>query len=220
MSRSPRTVIPGIPHHVILRGNNRRRLFSFPRDYLGFVNLLLGASLDVPCLVHALCLMSNHVHLLVSPEQSDALACFVKFVAQRYARRRNDMRAGSGKLFEERYKSVPIASERQLAIATAYIDLNPVRAGLVREPADYRWSTFRLHGGQLSRSVIPPQLWTPSSWYTALGNNSADRAASYIAFVETCRIDEARPEWAPEAGDPSSRRDWRRHERPDGTSVT
>jgi len=130
MPRTARTILPGIPHHVILRGNNRRKLFSYPRDYSHMLHLM-GRQIDTNDLaLNAFCLMSNHVHLLATPAEETVLARFVKGVAQRYAQIRNRRLQASGKLFEERYYSKAIQSEAHLALATAYIDLNPVRAGI------------------------------------------------------------------------------------------
>src|SRR5262245_7810080 len=105
MARAPRIIVPGLPHHVVLRGNNRRRLFSSKLDYRMFL-YFAGLSLK-RCQVglHALTLMSNHAHLLVTPRHQHDLAAFVKPLAQRYAQLRNEKRNASGKLFEERYWS-------------------------------------------------------------------------------------------------------------------
>ena len=132
MPRSARTVLAGVPHHVVLRGNNRRRLFSYPRDYDRLLSLL-GRQLDEGgTSLHAFCLMTNHVHLLVTPEEEAVLGRFIKGFAQRYAQVRNRQTKASGKLFEERFYSKPIASEQHLALATLYIDVNLSRAGMLR----------------------------------------------------------------------------------------
>src|SRR4051794_32609576 len=124
--RANRVVVPFTPHHVILRGNNRRRLFSYARDFEFFVWCLLRAIQRAPCRIHAMSLMANHIHLLVTPEEKPQLSNFVASLAHRYATYRNHARGGSGKLFEERYKSIPMHSVEQLALTTAYIDFNAV----------------------------------------------------------------------------------------------
>ncbi|UCF47459.1 MAG: transposase, partial [Myxococcales bacterium] len=147
MPRAARQVLEGVPHHIVLRGNNRRRLFSYPRDYLFFLALMSGQLTRSNMSAHALCLMPNHVHLLATPFREDALGTFVKRVAQRYAQVRNKRYQTTGKLFEQRYYSRPMKSESHLAIATAYVDLNPVRARLVDDGNEYEWSTHRIHCG-------------------------------------------------------------------------
>ena len=186
MPRTHRPVLPGVPHHVTLRGNNRRRLFSYPRDYSHFV-FLMHRHLPVSDVsIHGFCLMANHVHLLLTPSEEGALAAFIKPIAQRYAQVRNLRYETTGKLFEQRYHSVPIRSEKHLAVATAYIDLNPVRASLVLDPALYRWSTFRVHAGYRGHGHFD-DLWTPTEWYKRLGPDRYARAEAYHDWIDQCR---------------------------------
>ncbi len=187
MPRAPRRVLEGIPHHIVLRGNNRRRLFSYRRDYEGFVRLMKRFSADADINVHALCLMPNHAHLLVTPFRRDGLALFIKPIAQRYAQIRNKRYKATGKLFEQRYFSKPIRSEKHLAIVTAYIDLNPVRAHIVDDPAHYDWSTFRTHVGLTCRVPGLAHLWTPSDWYKRLAVDPPNRSIAYHEWVSCCR---------------------------------
>ena len=199
MPRAPREVLEGVPHHIVLRGNNRRRLFSYPRDYLHFIRLMDRHLLSSEMALHALCLMPNHVHLLVTPFQAIALGTFVKRVAQRYAQLRNKRFAATGKLFEQRYYSKPIDSERHLAIATAYIDLNPVRSHLLGDGNDYAWSTHRIHCGLTCPTKILSSLWSPSDWYRRLGTDPGARAEAYRDWVADCR---ERDEWDEVRKDP------------------
>jgi putative transposase len=159
-------------------------------------------------LVNALCLMPNHIHLLMTPLEETSLAAFMKRIAQRYAQVRNKRYGTTGKLFEQRYYSKPMRSEAHLAIATAYIDLNPVRARLVDDGTRYHWSTLRLHAGLDCTVVDLRQLWSPSDWYLRLGTNTALRAAAYRKWIHECRD---RDEWdsirkdppAPKGGAPT-----------------
>lgn len=203
MPRVPRQVLAGVPHHLVLRGNNRRRLFSYPRDYLRFVGLMSAHLSSSELALHALCLMPNHVHLLLSPFREAALGAFVKEVAQRYAQVRNKRYRTTGKLFEQRYYSRPLRSERHLAIATAYVDLNPVRAHLVADGNDYEWSTHRLHCGMASRRTYVESLWSPSDWYRRLAPNPGERAAAYRDWISACR---ERDEWDDVRKDPRTPR--------------
>jgi putative transposase len=186
--------LPDVPHHVVLRGNNRRRLFSYKHEYQRFLWDVLRAQRLWSCLVHAITLMTNHVHMIVRPPTDTALSFFIKSFAQRYAQLRNQRRQASGRLFEERFWARPILTERQLAITTAYIELNPVRGGLVESPTDSPWSSFALHVGQPDRAEIPRALWTPSEWYQDLGRNDAERSAAYAEWVAECRARDERPE--------------------------
>lgn len=214
MPRTARSVLPGIPHHVILRGNNRRRLFSYPRDYRHMLRLMARQIEMGDVALNAFCLMSNHVHLLVAPRDESSLARFVKGVAQRYAQIRNRRLRASGKLFEERYYSKAIQSEAHLALATAYIDLNPVRAGIVRKADDYRWSTFGVHAGSAPVS-LNFDLWSPSSWYLGLACDNAGRAAAYRSWAEQ-RL--ALDEWKGVKSDPTAH-DGPAQRRPDRTRA-
>lgn len=193
MARQPRrdTVLPDHPHHIIVRGNNRRNLFSYVSCYRAFLSYVAEASqrLEVP--VHALTLMRNHAHIVSTPHEPDQLAAWVKRFAQRYAARRNRARDASGKLFEQRYTAIPIRSEAQLAATIPYIELNPVRAGLVTAPDAWRWSTYALHVG---RGEVLPELaalWTPHAWWSSLGATTRTRGRAYGELVQA-RLEEAR----------------------------
>jgi putative transposase len=193
MARKLRLVVPQFPHHVVVRGNNRRRLFSFAGDYMRFLWDLRYAVQCTGCLLHGITLMCNHAHLLVTPPDAPSLPRFVKRFSQRYAQYRNARRRATGKLFEQRFFSVPILDDRQLAITTVYADLNALRGGLVDDPVDYRWSTYALHAGDPARSKIPRSLWTPSPWYEGLGKSVEDRAAKYREWVASCRARDLKP---------------------------
>lgn len=191
MPRTARQVLEGVPHHVTLRGNNRRRLFSYPKDYRYFV-WLMSVSLGACSIeMNGFCLMQNHIHLLLTPFEERALGGFIKRIAQRYAQVRNKRYSTTGKLFEQRFYSKPIESESHLAVATAYIDLNPVRGGIVKDGAEYLWSTLRLHSG-LQCSLGLEALWSPTEWYERLGHDPNERAARYRSWIAECQ---ARDEW-------------------------
>ncbi|HEY4659299.1 MAG TPA: transposase [Gemmatimonadaceae bacterium] len=222
MTRIGRLVAPGMPHHVICRGNNRRRIFSSSSDFELFLWLLARASQRFDCQVHALALMTNHVHAILTPPDAAALAGCVKGFSQRYAQERNRDREASGKLFEERYLRFPVLADRQLGVTTSYIELNPVRAGVVAAPEEYRWSTHRLHAGMLDASCVPAAMWTPSPWYLGLGGSPTARAERYRDWVAAHQGLEGEPErvtriQAAEAL--SAPRYARRLRRPDGTCA-
>ena len=214
MPRVPRqlVVIPGHPHHIILRGNNRRRLFSYPRECRFFLTRLEQGSQKYLVPVHTTMLMTNHVHLIVTPPGHQELASFVRSFAQTYSQFRNRSRSSSGKLFEERYKCVPIASEEQMAITTAYVELNPVRAGICADPGKYLWSTFPQHAGGAGKEPLIARLWEPSAWYMSLGRDPAQRAIVYRDWFDHYRV---RDDWMQVYRDPKPKADERRFERPD-----
>jgi len=197
-------------------------LFSYGTDYRRVLWDIVRALAEAECLVHALALMANHLHLILVPPHLDAMAKFVKSFAQSYAAYRNKKRRGSGKLFEERYISIPIRTEAQLAITTAYIELNPVRAGVVDHPADFKWSTYRLHAGDPTGSRVHPVILTPSGWYLGLSRDPAKRAQLYCEFVESIRARDAKPDGIEEieAKEREAQAPYtRRLHRPDGTRA-
>ncbi len=215
MSRTPRhqVVLPGLPHHVILRANNRRNLFSSAHDRAQLLRFMLDAPNAQACLLHALALMTNHAHLVVTPPGFDELWRWIKSFAQRYAIHRNRERAASGKVFEQRYGLVVIRQERQLAATTAYVDLNATRAGI-----SSRWTTLGLHGGHGDIPTLVRELWRPSSWWLGLGPADAERKAAYREFAlrrqEAWMSDVVRPGREPAAVGYA-----RRPTRPDGARV-
>jgi putative transposase len=210
-------VVPGNPHHLILRGNNRRRLFSYPSEYRLFLFRMIEASQKHAVPVHTATQMTNHIHLIATAEEHKQLARFVKHFAQTYAQSRNRRRRASGKLFEERYRCIPIMSEKQMAITAAYIELNPVRAGVSEEASGYRWSTFKVHAGFGASDPLIEELWKPSGWYLSLGAAPAERASAYLDWFEHYR---ARDDWSKVYADPGNPNDRRRVERPDRRTAT
>jgi len=225
MARKKREIVPGAPHHVWSRGNNRRRLFSRAPDYHTFLRLLWRGLREWPVTVHALVLMRNHLHLLATPADGKSLSKLMKTVCQRYTQLRNGKNGGSGKLWEQSFESKPIRSELQLAVTTAYIEANPVRAGIVADPAAYPWSTYGQHAGRTQLSKVWPSLWTPSGWYERLASTPAARANEYAAVFASYLAENVRPEHADlpsliRAEAASVEGDCVRIRRPDGTRAT
>jgi len=178
MARLPRLSIPGYPHHVILRGNNRQAIFAGPADYQLLLDLLDENARKFGVAVHAYVLMENHFHLLVTPEAQDSLPKMMQAVGRRYVRHFNAKHGRSGTLWEGRYKSTLIQTERYLLACMAYIDLNPVRAGLVAHARDYSWSSHGHYIGQKTERLI-----TPHPLYWELGNTPFAREAAYADLV-------------------------------------
>lgn len=180
MARLPRLSVPGYPHHVIQRGNNRQAIFARPADYQYLLVLLEENARKFGVAVHAYVLMGNHFHLLVTPEANDSLPKMMQAVGRRYVRYFNDAHGRSGTLWEGRYKSTLIQKERYLLTCMAYIDLNPVRAGLVAYARDYPWSSHGHYIGQRMERLI-----TPHPLYWELGNTPFAREAAYADLVNS-----------------------------------
>ncbi len=180
MARLPRLSVPGYPHHVIQRGNNRQAIFSTPADYRLLLNLLDENAKKFDVAVHAYVLMSNHFHLLATPETQDGLPQMMQAVGRRYVRYFNDAQGRTGTLWEGRYKSTLIQTDRYLMACMAYIDLNPVRGGLVAQARDYPWSSHGHYIGQQADRLI-----TPHALYWELGNTPFAREAAYAELVNT-----------------------------------
>jgi putative transposase len=162
-------VEPGVPHHISTRGNNRRRIFSYPADYRQFLYLLGDALVRCECPLHQVTLMANHVHLVATPPDKDRLSEAMQSCLQRYAQRRNKRRNASGRLFEERFWCEPLTTMESVEAITLYSDSNAIQAAMVDHPADHVWSTCAIHFGQPERANVPLHMWTPSAWYASLG---------------------------------------------------
>ena len=159
MARLPRLTLPGYPHHIIQRGNNRQPIFTSAADYQTLLDLLMENAKKFGVAIHAYVLMSNHFHLLVTPETAEALPSMMQALGRRYVRQFNALQSRSGTLWEGRYRSALIQSERYLLNCMVYIDLNPVRAGLVAQPQDYPWSSFGHYAGlRVDRLLSPHPL--------------------------------------------------------------
>jgi putative transposase len=143
LARLPRYAAPGFPQHVTQRGNNRSVMFVAPADYLFLRECLVAACAKHGCRVHAYAFMTNHFHLLVTPTTADGVSEMMQTAGRRYVRRFNDTYQRTGTLWEGRYKATVVEVDRYLMACHRYIELNPVRAGLVKGPANYPWSSYR-----------------------------------------------------------------------------
>lgn len=145
MPRLTRLDIPNIPQHLVQRGNNRQPIFFDEDDYCCFLDYLREGLSKYSCQLHAYALMTNHVHLLVKPNETGAVSGLMQSLGRRYVRSINSKYRRTGTLFEGRFKSSLIDSESYLLACMRYIELNPVRAGIVDKPDDYAWSSYRQH---------------------------------------------------------------------------
>lgn len=180
MARLPRLTLPGHLHHVIQRGNNRQPIFLDGEDFNTMLDLLADNAQQHGVAVHAYVLMDNHFHLLVTPSSADALPQMMQAVGRRYVQYFNRRHGRTGTLWEGRYRSTVLQADKYLLPCMVYLDLNPVRARLVANAADYPWSSHA-HW----RGVRNDRLLTPHALYWALGNTPFAREAAYAALVQT-----------------------------------
>jgi len=179
MARLPRLSLPGYPHHIIQRGNNRQAIFSSAADYRHLLDLLRTHARESQVAVHAYVLMSNHFHLLLTPSDSEGLPRMMQAVGRSYVQYFNRKQQRTGTLWEGRYRSTVLQTERYLLQCMAYIDLNPVRAAMVAGPQDYPWSSYAHYTGQRSDPLVSPH---PLVW--ELGNTPFAREAAYREWVQ------------------------------------
>jgi putative transposase len=172
--------------HVIQRGNNRQHCFRDEQDrrfYLFHLSRLLRRS---ECALHAYCLMTNHVHMLVTPAAPDSCARLMKHIGQLHTQYINRTYGRSGSLWEGRFRSCVVQAEDYLLACYRYIELNPVRAGLCTRPGTYEWSSYRANA-----DGVPSALVTPHAEYLRLGNDDQERMRTYRALFDVA-LDHAR----------------------------
>jgi len=179
MARLPRLFLPDQPHHVILRGNNRQAIFYSDLDREFLLATLAESAAQYKVALHAFVLMDNHLHLLATPPGADALSRMMQSLGRRYVGWFNARHQRSGTLWEGRFRAGLIEGERHLLACMRYIELNPVRAGLCAEAAQWPWSSAAHHMG-LARSA----LITEHEMYWRLGNTPFEREHAYREFME------------------------------------
>jgi putative transposase len=179
MPRQPRFVLPGTALHVVQRGNNRAPCFQDDGDAHAYLLYLRELTEPLDCALHAYCLMTNHVHLLLTPGSSEACVALMRNLGQRYAQHFNRKYARTGTLWEGRYRSCIAESAAYVLACYRYIELNPVRAGMVPHPEGYRWSSYRANA-----LGMPSRLVRPHPEFIALGTDAAARRAAYAALVK------------------------------------
>jgi len=184
MPRPLRTHAPGVPLHIVQRGNNRDACFLDEADRRTYLAALDYYANESACTLHAYVLMGNHVHLLLTPNIAGGPSALMQSLGRHYVRHFNDTHARSGTLWEGRFRSVPIHAPQYLLACMRYIELNPVRAGLVPHPAAWRWSSFRANALGAENALVTPH----PLWY-GLGRDACARRVAYLALFEG-RIDD------------------------------
>lgn len=174
MPRRPRTHFDGQPLHIVQRGHNRAACFLTEEDYLCYQHWLADALKVCDSQLHAYVLMTNHVHLLLTPGKAESVPKLLMSLGRRYVQYFNRTYGRTGTLWDSRYKSSLIQAETYLLTCMRYIELNPVRAGMTDDPAHYRWSSYRANGlGQAN------ELISPHPGYLELGTSDKLRQAAY-----------------------------------------
>lgn len=177
MPRRPRIKLAGLPQHVVQRGINREPCFFAEEDYHCYLHWLEDTSRACGCAIHAYVLMTNHVHLLLTPAASGAAARLMQSLGRRYVQYVNRFYRRTGSPWEGRYKSSVIHAEDYLLACQRYIELNPVRACMVDDPGQYRWSSYRANGlGQADTRL------TFHALYLGLGSDAPERGQAYRAL--------------------------------------
>ncbi len=177
MPRRPRIHLDGVPLHIVQRGHNRQPCFFGEQDYEAYLHWLGEALAKEQCALHAYALMTNHVHLLLTPKRATSVPRLIMALGRRYVQYINATYKRTGTLWDSRYKSSLIQAETYLLSCQRYIELNPVRAAMVDDPAHYRWTSYRHHAlGQAN------PLLTPHRLYLCIDANEKQRQAAYRAL--------------------------------------
>ncbi len=174
MPRRARLSMPGIPWHIIQRGNNRSACFFTDEDYQLYLDRLQEQADKHGCEIHAYVLMTNHVHILLTPHEEDSASLLMKHLGQRYVQYVNRTYQRSGTLWEGRFRSCLTQNEAYVLACYRYIELNPVRAGMVKHPRDYPWSSYRFNAEGRANDIL-----TPYDQYARQAVNDQDRKKAY-----------------------------------------
>ena len=191
MPRRPRIHLDNLPVHIVQRGHNREACFFSEEDYQSYLHWLNEALGESECALHAYVLMTNHVHLLLTPKKAAAVPRLLMSLGRRYVQYVNRTYKRTGTLWDSRYKSSLVHADGYLLTCMRYIELNPVRAAMVEDPAHYRWTSYRANGlGQADARL------TPHSLYLALGRGGKERQSAYRALfraqLERAALDDIR----------------------------
>jgi putative transposase len=179
MPRPLRLILPGVAVHIIQRGNNRVACFRQDNDYLMYLAHLRQLSERYDCAIHAYCLMTNHVHILLTPQAADACTGLMRDLGQRYVQYFNRCHERTGTLWEGRFRSCIAESALYVLGCYRYIELNPVRAGMVDHPSVYLWSSYAVNSGMRSDPLI-----SGHAEYLALATDAHLRDAAYRGLFD------------------------------------
>jgi putative transposase len=179
MPRQPRIDFPGLPQHLVVRGNDRQPIFFSDADRLHFLDCLGEARSRRCCDIHAFVLMSNHVHILATPRAPRASSRMMQDIGRAYVAHVNKAHGRTGALYEGRFKSSLVETTRYFLACMRYIEMNPVRAQMVSHPGAYEWSSY----GQ-NITGEPGGLVTAHAEFLNLGRDAQERARSYVRLFD------------------------------------
>ena len=179
MARLPRYFVKGVPQHIILRGNNREVIFVNDEDCLFFKDALQDAAKRNGLTIHAYVFMTNHIHLLASPASEESIPRTLQSLGRRYVQYFNYRYQRTGTLWEGRYRATIVEAETYLFECMRYIELNPVRADMVRHPSEHAWSSYRHNAGLAVDALVKPHRR-----YHAMGTSEEARMDAYRALVQ------------------------------------
>lgn len=179
MPRIARLAVPGVPLHVVQRGNNRQACFFNATDYQFYLKTVFACAARYDVAIHAYVLMTNHVHLLLTPTEKYGVSRMIQLLGAKYVRNINLIHQRTGSLWEGRYKSSLVDSDQYCLACYRYIELNPVRAAMCDAPEDYRWSSYRVNAlGHFNPGIQPHAKWK------ALASTDINRQAKYRLLVK------------------------------------
>ena len=178
MARHPRLIFPDVALHVLQRGNNRQDCFLQDNDRLVYLSILRDLARLRQCAIHAYCLMTNHVHMLITPPSAIACSLLMRDLLRRYAAYFNRRYSRTGSLWQRPFRSCLVDSADYVLACYRYIELNPVRAGMVARPDGHQWSSYAGNAG----TRIDPLL-TPHPEYQALSANAGARTSAYEGLL-------------------------------------
>jgi putative transposase len=178
MPRKPRFYLPDVPAHVMQRGHNRSPVFFDNEDYLEYLRILKVMAEKYECMIHAYVLMTNHIHLLLTPASQNSISLMFQGLGRQYVTYINKTYGLSGTLWEGRHKGNPIDSDVYFLACMRYIELNPMRAGMCTGPADYRWSSYAANALGEANSIL-----VPHEKYCQLGDDMSIRQNNYLTLL-------------------------------------
>ena len=194
MPRKPRFYLPGVPAHLVQRGHSREPVYFEKDDYTAYLHWMEEAAQRYDCAVHAYVLMTNHVHILVTPGKQNSISLMMQYVGRRYVPYINATYGTSGSIWEGRYKASMIHDEEYLLTCMRYIELNPVRAGMVKSPGAYRWSSYRVNGQGARTDILQPH-----PLYLQLGSSAKQRLEAYRELfkvhIDSDQLKDIRAAW-------------------------
>ena len=179
MPRQPRHFLANVPLHIIQRGNNRQVCFFTQRDYIIYLDKLHEYALQYQVQIHSFILMTNHVHLLLTPKYVEGVSQLLQSLGRYYVRYINSSYKRTGTLWEGRYKASLVDTEQYFLTVSRYIEMNPVRARMVKHPAEYPWSSYQHNA--MGKNI---KLISPHETYLSLGNTTRERQRAYQALFK------------------------------------